>query len=342
MVDPIKRVQTVPPPSGGAVPKNIARINPRIFESGFNLSARPAAISRILLVDDDNMVLRATPRLLRLVHPGFELFSLWVRGGDRFDDIVKEVIQNQPDLVLIDHNFSSGYSGSDVTEKLRESGFGAFIIGMTGGGFQPNALESNRARFALGGADHVIFKPLNRDILAGLFSIKPEGAPASVLPPALPVSLRTEALYAQMISKTGLIEYLDAGRPRQIRKIYVIDNNSHQLLCTRETLADLTGLEITTRLIKPEDTQAEVIEAIMKSSSDLVITDYDYDRGESFSGMSVTKALREQEKYQGYIFGVTGHHTDIMLQFIQTGADHALQKPVSKETWRKLFEIGPA
>ncbi|HTY13063.1 MAG TPA: hypothetical protein VMD02_02620 [Candidatus Omnitrophota bacterium] len=170
-------------PSGILKPNLQSIIRLRGFPGDF--SERPKEIKGIALIDDDPSMGKALCRVvssiarpicgreLQLVS-SFDLTAGARLDGDKFpivfasasnetEAIAGQILATGVNFVISDFNLI-GITGGEITADLHASGYKGFVVGLTG------LANKNMKTFYAAGADLVMEKPFDRDIIASLFA----------------------------------------------------------------------------------------------------------------------------------------------------------------------------
>jgi CheY-like chemotaxis protein len=117
---------------------------------------RPKTISKILVVDDQSVILRAINRLCQKL--GFEVDSLNpVEQEKKIGQLASFAISGQFDMVILDGNMivTQGYI---VAKQLRAAGYSGYIVSNTSDANQNNLLLEAGADFAINNKDYYLLK----------------------------------------------------------------------------------------------------------------------------------------------------------------------------------------
>jgi PAS domain S-box-containing protein len=134
-----------------------------------NSVAEPAAVRRVLVVDDNRDAAESLAILLGL--KGYELRT--VHDGV---SAIGEVAQFRPDVVLLDLGLP-GLNGYEVARRIRDQqGDEVVLVAVTGWG-----AEDDRRRSAAAGFDHHLTKPVDLEMLSELIASASSSRPASAL-----------------------------------------------------------------------------------------------------------------------------------------------------------------
>jgi DNA-binding NtrC family response regulator len=188
----------------------------------------------ILVIDDEEVLLKALDRYLK--SQGYEVsaFSDWERG-------LEAAREKTFDLLLVDLMLPKT-SGIEVIRKARETHPGLLSIVMTGFGTIPSAVEAIRA-----GAYHYVTKPFDLDDIGSLVAKALEHA-----------QLREEnrALKKQLQQRYGFDNIVGESRPMQdvYRLVEKIADTDSTVLVTGESG---TGKELIAQAIHYRSRRAE-------------------------------------------------------------------------------------
>jgi CheY-like chemotaxis protein len=156
---------------------------------------------------------------------------------------------------------------------------------------------------------------------------------------------------AQILALRGLPMPDSNIRPTEIRNMAVIDDEE---LVAKALARALQGISPAAarinvpengELIYPKDKNVIflaskkeqidfLIEHLLEAEVDLLFTDYNmHDK----NGAEVSKILRKDKKFKGFIIGLTGLIQENRYPFYDCGADLVLEKPFDIETIESLF-----
>lgn len=109
---------------------------------------------KILLVDDDF-------EIISILQDYLEEHDLMVFTNNTGDNVIEQIIQNEPNIVVLDVNLK-GNSGFDILRKIKSNPLTNFIpvVMLTGESTQNSQIEGLTS-----GADDYIIKPFNLNVL---------------------------------------------------------------------------------------------------------------------------------------------------------------------------------
>jgi len=87
-----------------------------------------AAFARVIIADDEAINARVLERTLKKIAPKLEIHK--VTTGEK---VIELVAQMSTDLVVLDEHMGDGMTGTECSQKLRESGFSGATISVSGG-----------------------------------------------------------------------------------------------------------------------------------------------------------------------------------------------------------------
>lgn len=181
-------------------------------------------MTRVLIVDDEDQILRALRVVLR--DEGFEV----VPAGDAAEALDKAAV-SPPDAAIVDLVLPDG-DGIDVTRKLREWTQAPIIV------LSAVGEENEKVRALEAGADDYVTKPFAPRELVARLNAALRRAPAAAESPVLEAGDLKVDVSQHTVTKRGKEIHLT---PLEFRLLETLLRNRGRLLTHRALLTDVWG-----------------------------------------------------------------------------------------------------